>query len=426
MSGIAIIIPGDFSANNLGKVTFLQDIAVTAITINANPAYEGTQATLTASYTPSGTNQQGCVWSIVNGSAYATINATTGVLTILIGANANSVTVRATSAYNSAITSDATFNVTYSETVNELTAISISGDATVNAQSSQYAVSYTPSNTNYKGVVWSITAGSTYSTIDQTGLLTILSGANANSVTIKAVSSHDTTILATKTVTVTYKETPITFADAAVKSVLVSKFDTNADGEISPSEANLVTGSDMANTSLSGIFYNNTTIVTFSELALFKNVTILPVGRSNQSLFNGCTNLTTVNLDNVTNVGNYTFNSCTKLVNLGDTRKITNWGQNNVTGASHITFGENFSTMGGLCLAKNTICKWVKILNTTSVASLTGTKLNYESTVPKIYVPDSLVDSYKAATNWSGYASYIFPLSQFATDFPTDYANNVI
>lgn len=30
-----------------------------------------------------------------------------------------------------------------------------------------------------------------------------------------------------------------------------------------------------------------------------------------------------------------------------------------------------------------------------------------------IYVPDALVDSYKAATNWSTYASQIRPLSEY-------------
>lgn len=42
MSGIAIVIPGaDFSAKNLGKVTFLEDVAVTGITINGALAAEG-------------------------------------------------------------------------------------------------------------------------------------------------------------------------------------------------------------------------------------------------------------------------------------------------------------------------------------------------------------------------------------------------
>ncbi|MFZ2756302.1 MAG: hypothetical protein WAY93_05495, partial [Atopobiaceae bacterium] len=36
----------------------------------------------------------------------------------------------------------------------------------------------------------------------------------------------------------------------------------------------------------------------------------------------------------------------------------------------------------------------------------------------KIYVPDDSVASYKAATNWSTYASRIFSLTQFAIDFP--------
>lgn len=44
----------------------------------------------------------------------------------------------------------------------------------------------------------------------------------------------------------------------------------------------------------------------------------------------------------------------------------------------------------------------------------------------RIYVPDdgtgAIVQDYKAATNWSSYASRIFPISQLATDNPELYA----
>lgn len=56
----------------------------------------------------------------------------------------------------------------------------------------------------------------------------------------------------------------------------------------------------------------------------------------------------------------------------------------------------------------------------------TGTMLLYPMTPPslvysimttktrmKIYVPDAAVDTYKAATIWSSYASYIYPMSEY-------------
>ena len=36
----------------------------------------------------------------------------------------------------------------------------------------------------------------------------------------------------------------------------------------------------------------------------------------------------------------------------------------------------------------------------------------------EVDVPDDAVDTYKAASGWSGFATRIFPMSQFATDFP--------
>ena len=37
---------------------------------------------------------------------------------------------------------------------------------------------------------------------------------------------------------------------------------------------------------------------------------------------------------------------------------------------------------------------------------------------PKYYVPDDLVESYKTATNWTAYASRIYPLSEYTGEYP--------
>ena len=87
-----------------------------------------------------------------------------------------------------------------------LTGLSVSGDSTVGntGNKAQYSVEYTPSNTTQRGVAWSVISGSAYASIDQSGLLTVKSGANGNAVTIRATSEENTSIYAEKTVTVTY------------------------------------------------------------------------------------------------------------------------------------------------------------------------------------------------------------------------------
>lgn len=204
--GVAVIIPSvDFSTNNLGKVTIQQNVDVTGLTINCNSSYTGTTFTPTVAYIPIATNQQGVTWSLSAGSDYASIDATTGVVTIKSGANANNITIVATSSYNNTIVASKTVAVTYYVDVNVLTAIAISGSSSANGKTAQYAAAYTPSNTTLTGVTWSVVTGGTYATIDaSTGLLTILSAASVSSVKIRATSTHDNSIYGEKTITVTY------------------------------------------------------------------------------------------------------------------------------------------------------------------------------------------------------------------------------
>lgn len=205
MSGIAIIIRGaDFSDNNVGQVTFLEDVDVTGIVIENLSSYTGKKFTLTVSYLPINTNQRGCTWAITNGNQYASINASTGELTISNGANSSLITVEATSVYDSSVTATASFRVTYSDEV-PITALEIQGDSVVEGTTKQYTVAYTPSDTTQRNVNWSVSNSSVCS-IDNTGLLTINSNADNSQVVISAVSAENSSVVATKTVTLTYKE----------------------------------------------------------------------------------------------------------------------------------------------------------------------------------------------------------------------------
>lgn len=65
-------------------------------------------------------------------------------------------------------------------------------------------VSYNPVNTTQTGVTWTIDSGSSYASITSAGVLTILSGADSDEVVVKATSTVNSSIYATKTITVTY------------------------------------------------------------------------------------------------------------------------------------------------------------------------------------------------------------------------------
>jgi len=114
MSGIAITIPGSNFNSAFGNVvTDLVDVSVTGISIACNDYYVGTRYALGINYTPVKTSNRGCRWSIVSGSEYAAIDATTGVLTIFETANMSVVKVKAVSNYDNKITAEKEITVMY-------------------------------------------------------------------------------------------------------------------------------------------------------------------------------------------------------------------------------------------------------------------------------------------------------------------------
>lgn len=112
MSGIAIIIQGaDFSGSGNGRVHERGAIIpVQSIIINGSDSVNGSE-TYYAELEPNNTTQTGIIWSITNGSEYATIDSD-GVLTALEGANTSLVTIRCTSADNPTVYAEKNIYVT--------------------------------------------------------------------------------------------------------------------------------------------------------------------------------------------------------------------------------------------------------------------------------------------------------------------------
>lgn len=92
----------------------------------------------------------------------------------------------------------------------------------------------------------------------------------------------------------------IRFADNAIEQLCISNFSSDGVG--------LSTGDAQSVSKIPDNFAkNNTSVVSFDELRYFGNITI------GGYAFNGCTNLTSIDLSNVTNIDGSAFNGCSNL-----------------------------------------------------------------------------------------------------------------
>ena len=97
----------------------------------------------------------------------------------------------------------------------------------------------------------------------------------------------------------------ISFADANVKAICVSNWDTNGDGELSEDEAAAVTD-------LGEVFKQNTSITSFDELRYFTGLTSI-----NDNAFRECGNLSSTIIPNgVKTIGACSFYGCNKLTSI--------------------------------------------------------------------------------------------------------------
>ncbi len=98
---------------------------------------------------------------------------------------------------------------------------------------------------------------------------------------------------------------PIVFADTRVKSICVTNWDGNGDGELSYAEATAVTD-------ISTVFRNKTYITSFDELQFFYRLSSIK-----DYAFSGCNKLTSIKFPNtVTSFGSSVFANCSKLTQI--------------------------------------------------------------------------------------------------------------
>lgn len=245
------------------------------------------------------------------------------------------------------------------------------------------------------------------------------------------------------------------FKDLNIKSVLVTNFDKDDDGELSQEEVESVTAF------ADSLFASNTTIKTFNELRYFKNVIAIPanafqnstleeidlknIRTINSSAFNGCSSLQSVsNIENITTILGSAFYNCKNLVSF-DAPNLTSVGRyafRYCSGLRNFNFKnltsieiQSFQGCGLVSVGENKIKTWASLgfggstylasVDMTSATSINGQCFSDCTALSQLYLPDtppslsnassipstatfyvtsqSVKDAYLAATTWSDY-----------------------
>jgi len=194
---------------------------------------------------------------------------------------------------------------------------------------------------------------------------------------------------------------PIVFADENAKSVCVSVWDTNNDGEISFREAEAVTS--IPNTLFRNDYGYNCPMVFFNELQYFTGITSIP-----SRCFQNCSSLREITLPaNITSIGESAFIGCQlKTIimpegvrSVGKKAYYNCWYATSlIIPASIISIGD--SAFDGCSGLQSIICKPV------NPPTCYSTAFDNTNNCP-IYVPQASVDEYKAAGGWWVYSNRI-------------------
>lgn len=170
-------------------------------------------------------------------------------------------------------------------------------------------------------------------------------------------------------------------------------------------------------TALTTVTFNGVTSMTIGDQAFndcpLTSIDLTGVTSIGGSAFAGCNNLLHVVIPGtVTYLGGGSFHYCSSLLTIvvqeGVTAIPTSLCDNNPSLLT-IDFPSTITSIGDSLLFKTNLTTW--IIRATTPPTLAGTSSYGVNSSFKIYVPDASVAAYKAATNWSTWASHIVALS---------------
>ena len=203
---------GTITVNITGQS--VQIIPVSSINVSGGTAITAPGGTLQliATVLPSNATNKTVTWSITGGSAYGSVNSSTGLLTAVAN---GTVTIMATANDGSGVYGTAT--VTISNQRIPVTSITISGGnaITTNGGTLQLAVTVLPSNATTKTVTWSVSNGTGQATINESGLVRAVSN---GTVTVKATANDGSGVSGSLSLTISNQ-----FVSVKSISITVSK-----------------------------------------------------------------------------------------------------------------------------------------------------------------------------------------------------------
>lgn len=130
--------------------------------------------------------------------------------------------------------------------------------------------------------------------------------------------------------------------------------------------------------------------------------------------FSGCSALTSITIpEGATRIGNYAFDYCYSLTSITIPEGVTSIGTSAFSSCSaltSITIPESMANIDSMCFNG---CDQLVSITVRATMPPTLAYGVFQGTSPSliIYVPAASVDTYKAATNWSTYASKIQAIS---------------
>lgn len=156
----------------------------------------------------------------------------------------------------------------------------------------------------------------------------------------------------------------------------------------------------------------------FDSCGLLTSITIpSSVTTIGNNAFQSCKGLTSLTIpSSVTTIGSYAFYACNGLTSITISNGVTSIdGQafGDCKGLKTLTIPSSVTNIGSNIVAGTTYHLQSFVVLSTTPPTL-GNK-GFNNSDCKIYVPAESVDAYKAATNWSDYASRIYPIQQVAT-----------
>lgn len=178
----------------------------------------------------------------------------------------------------------------------------------------------------------------------------------------------------------------------------------------------------IASTAISGditILANSIANQAFSRRAI-TNVSAPNAESIGQYAFSDCASLVSGNFPKVTSLGNYGINSCNKLTTMN--MPLVDSIPTAAFYGARMVNRLDFHRVASIAASAFAVCAGLQqfIIRTDKVCSLASAQAFTNSAVANktclIFVPSSLVDSYKSATNWSTYSTLFRAVEDITVD----------